>query len=62
MKANPILQIKKDLKELAQLTIDCATSLPEDKMQVDIERKVRRILKTYRMKVKEQPNYRATTK
>lgn len=60
MKTNPLLQVKKDLKLLAQLAVDCATSLPADGMQVDIERKIQRILKPYRLKVKERPKYYAT--
>lgn len=62
MKSNPLNEIKKDFRQLAQLTIDCATALPDDRMSVDIERKVRRILKRYRFKVKELPEFRATKK
>ncbi len=62
MTTNPLTQIRKDLVQLAQLAIDAGSFLPADKMQVDHERKVRRILKKYDFKIKQSPEYKATWK
>lgn len=57
---NPFVQIRKDLVALAQLAIDNGTHAP-DFQQVYVERKIRRVLKKYAVKVRNQPKFKATT-
>jgi len=58
---NPLVQFRADLVKLAQMSIDLGAFAASD-LQVGTEKAIRRILKKYAIKKRNQPKYRATTK